>query len=108
MQGTIDKLIMDKRQISEMLNDRENDLRRFNDPKNAIELKNLLGELDSNLTIVEREKNKQYSEMRHLLDYMDEYQKEYYSKSKNRLGARRQKKLSVSNFDFAKSHVGGG
>ena len=49
MGNTIEKLIMDKKQMGEMLDDRESELRKLNDPRNLKELKGILYELDQNL-----------------------------------------------------------
>ena len=86
MQATIDKLTTDKKHLSEVLTDREQELRRLNDPRNLKELKQLLNELDDNIAHVDNEKNKQYQEMQTLLGIMGVYQKEYQQKELSKKG----------------------
>lgn len=63
MQSTIDKLISDKKQLSEMLKDRENEINKFNDPRNLRELKSLLNDFEVNIDAMEDEKGRQYTEI---------------------------------------------
>jgi hypothetical protein len=71
MKSTIDKLIKDKKELAEMVKERENDISKFNDPKNLKELKSLLTDLDSSITSMEVVKSQQYDEMKLLLDIMN-------------------------------------
>eukprot|EP00347_Sterkiella_histriomuscorum_P001583 403371470 len=73
---TFEKLTMDKKQLQDIVQDRENELRMFQDPKQMRELKTLLNDLEYNMNIVEKEKESQYSEMKDLMTIMDNYQKQ--------------------------------